>query len=113
VYHFVNEAFQVHRGICLTDLGRTDQATSVLDAAVAAVPAERVRDRAYYLTYAARAYAADDEPEQADAVACEAAQLALETDSVRVLGKLRSLRSDDPGTFRELAELLPPLLPDH
>ena len=113
VYHFVNEAFEVHRGICLTDLGRTDQATSVLDAAVAAVPAERVRDRAYYLTYAARAYAADDEPEQADAVACEAAQLALETDSIRVLGRLRRLRSDAPGTFHELAELLPPPPPDN
>lgn len=49
IYHYVPAALAVHRGMCYTDLGLPERAIPVLEAAVASVPEERVRDRAYYL----------------------------------------------------------------
>jgi hypothetical protein len=116
VYHYVEKVLEVHTGICLTDLGGRDikqaqLATQIFDHAVAAVPQARVRDRAYYLAWAAEAHARSREPERAGEVAQEATSLAVETNSTRVLRKLRTLHGmlanhEDLSQVREFGELL-------
>jgi tetratricopeptide (TPR) repeat protein len=109
IYHFVPEALDVHRGICHTALGETGAAISVFEEAIAAVPEQRPRDRAYYLCWLARAHAGNNEPDRASEVARHAVQLGIETDSTRVVDEVRLLHGElDPQmpAVRELGELL-------
>lgn len=109
IYHFVPEALEVHRGICYTALGETGAAIAVFGEAIASVPEQRLRDRAYYLCWLARAHAGNNEPDRASEVARHAVQLGLETDSTRVIQEVRLLHGElDPQVpaVRELGELL-------
>lgn len=93
-YHFVEAALVVHQGICLTDLGEADAAVDAFEGAIASVPAERVRDRSYYLSYLAKAHASNGDPERSATVARHAAQLARDTGTIRALRKLHRLQDD-------------------
>jgi DNA-binding XRE family transcriptional regulator/tetratricopeptide (TPR) repeat protein len=109
IYHFVPEALEVHRGICYTALGDAAGAIGVFDAAIAQVPEWRLRDRAYYLSWLARAHAGNNDHCQASEVARQAVELGLETESARVLKEVRLLHGElDPTlpAVRELGELL-------
>ncbi len=112
IYWYAEETLAVHRGVCLTDFGETGAAIEVFDGAIAALPAERVRDRAYYLACSAGAHAADRDPEQAGAVARDAARIAIDTGATGALEKLHSLHAKlvdawpDVRVVQELGELL-------
>jgi tetratricopeptide (TPR) repeat protein len=111
IYHYDSTTLAVHRGMCYADLGLSDHAISLLRETVAAVPEERVRDRAYYMSYSAKAHVFNRDPDQACAVASEAAHLALKTNSARVLKKLRQIHAEmsewrDFPAVLDLGELL-------
>ncbi len=112
ISHFVEAQLAVHRGICLTDLGEASPAIEVFEHALAALPADRIRDRAYYLACSAQAHLGNDDPEQAAAVAQEGAQIAIAIGSSRSLEKLRGLHAElskahqDVRAVQELGELL-------
>jgi tetratricopeptide (TPR) repeat protein len=71
IYHLVQEDLAAHQGICLTGLGEANPAIEIFDRALPALPAERIRDRAYYLSWAVKAHVDNHGPEQATALARE------------------------------------------
>ncbi|MGH8906472.1 MAG: hypothetical protein ACRD0K_08145 [Egibacteraceae bacterium] len=112
IYWFGVETLAARRGVCLTDLGRAAEAIEVFADALPALPDKLVRDRAYHLIWLARAYGADDDPEQAGAVALQAARIAVDTGSDRILEQLGGLYGElavsakDVHAVRELGDLL-------
>ncbi|MGH8904811.1 MAG: hypothetical protein ACRDYA_24790, partial [Egibacteraceae bacterium] len=114
IYFLVEEDLTGHRGMCLADLGEAAKAIDVFDRAIPALPAERIRDRAYYLSWAVKAHVDNHDPEQAAAMARETAHIAIGTGSGDVLQKLRGLHTQlskthkDVRAVQELGELLRP-----
>lgn len=114
IYHFQARSLAVHRGVCLTDLGEAGAAVEALSAAIAGLPADWARDRAYYLSWQAQAHAGAGDLEQAGAVGCEAARLAIQLAHTRTLNKLRDLHTALAATgthapaVTDLADLLQP-----
>ncbi len=92
VYHFVEDAFFVHEGMCLADLGQARPAIGSLEATINALDPGRVRDRAYYVSYLAKAHAYDADPERAASVGQEALRLAVQAGSQRIIDRLDSVR---------------------
>jgi len=95
----------------LTDLGEADRAIEIFDCVLPALPAEQVRDRAYYLSWAARAHVGNNDPVQGCVVAGEAAQIAIETGSGDVIKGLAGLNADlqawpDVRAVQEFGDLL-------
>lgn len=114
IYYFVEEQLAVHRGICLTDLGDAVPAIETFDRALAGLPPERIRDRAYYLACSAQAHAGNHNPEQAAVVAQQGAHIAITTGSGRALAKLAAVHAkladayQDLQAVQEFGELLRP-----
>ncbi|MGH8904734.1 MAG: hypothetical protein ACRDYA_24400 [Egibacteraceae bacterium] len=114
IYWLVEEDLTGHRGMCLADLGEAGPAIEVFDRVIPALPAERIRDRAYYLSWAVKAHVDNHDPEQAAAMARETAHIAIGTGSGVVLQKLRGLHTQlseahkDVRAVQELGELLRP-----
>ncbi len=111
IYWFNEEYLTAYRGVCLTDGGDAEAAIETFERAIAALPEDRVRDRAVFLCSLARAHARNEDPEQAGAVAREAAQDAIGTGSTWALKNLRQLREElrrwnDVEAVRDLDELL-------
>jgi len=111
IYYFGEERLPVHRGICYARLGRADAAISLFDEAIANLPAEYVRDRAFYLFWSAQAYAHNNDPERAATVARDAVQILIDAGSDSVLSEARKLhaRLDHAKSVpevREFGELL-------
>ncbi|MGH2768972.1 MAG: hypothetical protein ACRDJF_00370, partial [Actinomycetota bacterium] len=111
IYWFNEEYVTAYRGICLTDAGDALPAIEILDRAIAALAPDRVRDRAYFLSWLAKAHARNDDPEQAGALAREAAQDAIGTGSTATLQNLRQLQGElqrwnDVEAVQDLDELL-------
>jgi len=88
IYHFTEEAFLVHEGMCLADLGQAQPAIESLDTTIAALDPGRLRDRAYYLSYLAKAHVRAGDPERAARVGQEALGLAGQAGSRRTIGRL-------------------------
>jgi tetratricopeptide (TPR) repeat protein len=93
IYYFGEERLPVHRGICYARLGRADAAISLFDEAIANLPGEYVRDRAFYLFWSAQAYAHNNDPEQAATVAHDAVQILIDAGSDSVLNEARKLHA--------------------
>ncbi len=111
IYWFGEEYLAVYRGVCLTDAGDAEPAIETLNQAIAALPRDRVRDRADCLSWLAKAHACNGDPEQAGATAQDATQAAIETGSAQRLQRLRQLyaalqRWKDVEAVRDLGELL-------
>ncbi len=111
IYWFNEEYLTAYRGVCLTEGGDTKPAIEILDRAIAALAPDRVRDRAYFVSWLARAHARNEDPEQAGALAREAAQDAIGTGSDGTLKNLRQLQEElrrwnDVEAVRDLDELL-------
>ncbi|MGH8909458.1 MAG: helix-turn-helix domain-containing protein [Egibacteraceae bacterium] len=112
IYHFGEESLAGHQGVCLIELGDYRAGIEALDAALAALPDDWARDRASLLCRSATAHAGNNDPEQAGAVACEAARLAIPLGHTRSLTKLASLHAEltaagkDPPAVRDLGDLL-------
>lgn len=93
IYWFGEERLPVHRGICYARLGRADIAIAAFDEAIADLPGEYVRDRAFYLFWSARAYADNNDAERAAAVARDAVQILIDAGSDSVLDEARKLHA--------------------
>jgi len=111
IYFFGEEHLPAQRGICYARLGRGDAAISVLDEALANLPGEYVRDRAWYRFWSARAYAHNNEPGRAATVARDAVQALIDAGSDGVLNEARKLhaslaRAKSTPEVREFGELL-------
>ncbi|MFJ3699528.1 DNA-binding protein [Streptomyces sp. NPDC090052] len=76
------------RARSLADLGYHEQAVVGFRDALAALPAGYRRDRGVYLARTARSYAGVGDVEQAAMVGMEAAQIAVETGSARIIDQL-------------------------
>ncbi|MGH2770605.1 MAG: helix-turn-helix domain-containing protein, partial [Actinomycetota bacterium] len=94
IYWFNEEYLTVTRGVCLMKSGDAESAIEILDRAIAALAPDRVRDRAYFLSWLAKAHARNDDPEQAGALARQAAQDAIGTGSDSALKNLRQLQGE-------------------
>jgi transcriptional regulator with XRE-family HTH domain len=88
IYHFVPDAFLVHEGMCMAELGQAQPAIESLGVTIAALEPGRVRDRAYYLSYLAKAHSSAADPEQAARVGHEALTLAVQCGSRRIIARL-------------------------
>ncbi|MGH2732928.1 MAG: hypothetical protein ACRDJG_08325 [Actinomycetota bacterium] len=111
IYWFNEEYLTVTRGVCLMKSGDAESAIEILDRAIAALAPDRVRDRAYFLSWLAKAHARNDDPEQAGALARQAAQDAIGTGSDSALKNLRQLQGElqrwnDVEAVQDLDELL-------
>ena len=93
IYWFNGEYLPAQRGICYARLGRADAAIAAFDEAIANLPGDYVRDRAWFLFYSAKAYADDDEPQQAATVARDAVQALIDAGSDGVLDEARKLHA--------------------
>jgi tetratricopeptide (TPR) repeat protein len=93
IYWFSDEYLPAQRGICYARLGRADAALAAFDEAIANLPGDYVRDRAWFLFYSAKAYADDNEPEQAATVARDAVQALIDAGSDSVLDEARTLHA--------------------
>jgi hypothetical protein len=122
IYYLVQEDLAAHQGICHTGLGEANPAIEIFDRALPALPAERIRDRAYYLSWAVKAHVDNHGPEQATALARETAHITIDTGSGVVLKKLHGeyeklhKTHKDVRAVQELGDLLRspernPLLP--
>ncbi|MER6388748.1 Twin-arginine translocation pathway signal [Streptomyces sp. NPDC001523] len=105
---------EVQRATCYGRLGLGREAESLWSQVLAAVPATARRDRGVYLARHATAAAAAREPEQAVEIAREAAEIAAETGSARMLRELATLGLamrpwHDAPVGRDLAEILAPV----
>jgi hypothetical protein len=81
------------------------------DDAIAGVPGEYVRDRAWRRFRCAEAYAYGNDPAQAATVACDAVQTLIDTGSDSILDKARKLHTglghaNSSSAVREFGELL-------
>jgi tetratricopeptide (TPR) repeat protein len=93
IYWFNDEYLPAQRGICYARLGRADAALAAFDEAIAKLPGDYVRDRAWFLFYSAKAYADDNEPQQAATVAHDAVQILIDAGSDGVLDEARKLHA--------------------
>ncbi|MFF4318220.1 Twin-arginine translocation pathway signal [Streptomyces sp. NPDC001568] len=105
---------EVQRATCYGRLGLGREAESLWSQVLAAVPATARRDRGVYLARHATAAAGAREPEQALEIAREAAEIAAETRSARMVRELATLERvmrpwQDAPVGRDLAELLAPV----
>ncbi|MGH8887837.1 MAG: hypothetical protein ACRDYX_22255, partial [Egibacteraceae bacterium] len=64
--------------------------------------AERIRDRAYYLSWAVKAHVDNHDPEQAAVMAHETARIAIGAGSGVVLEKLRGLHAALSETHKDV-----------
>lgn len=93
IYWFSEEHLPPFRGISYARLGRADAAIAVFDEALANLPAEYVRNRAWYLFWSAKAHADNNDPERAATVARDAAQILIDAGSDGVLDEARTLHA--------------------
>jgi hypothetical protein len=105
---------EVQRATCYGRLGLGREAVALWGQVLAAVPATARRDRGVYLARHATAAAAAREPDHAVEIAREAAVIATETRSARVLRELATLERamrpwHDAPVGRDLAEVLAPV----
>lgn len=105
---------EVQRATCYGRLGLGREAESLWSQVLAAVPGTARRDRGVYLARHATAAAAAREPDQALEIARAAAEIAVETRSVRMARELATLERamrpwQDAPVGRDLAELLAPV----
>lgn len=84
----------VQRARCLETLGRHGQAVATFQQAITELPASFRRDRGVYLAREARAHAHAADPAQAAGVGTQAAVIAAETGSGRILTELAKLDTD-------------------
>jgi len=107
IYYFVEEHLPAQRGVCYARLGQAGAAISVFDEALANLPGEYVRDRAWYLFWSAEAYALGNEPEQAATVARDAVRILIDAGSDGILDEARKLhaRLDQATSVPEVQEL--------
>jgi tetratricopeptide (TPR) repeat protein len=111
IYYFGEERLPAHRGFCYARLGQADAAIAAFGEAIANLPSEYVRDRAWYLFWSAEAYAHDNDPRQAATVARDAVKSLVEAGSDSVLNEARRLharlaRATGVQEVRELGDLL-------
>ena len=111
IYFFGEEHLAAHRGTCYARLGRTDAAIAAFNEAIADLPSEYVRDRAWHRFRSAEAYACGDDPAQAATVGREAVQVLIDSGSSRILTEARKLNSrlahaQSLPEVREFGELL-------
>jgi tetratricopeptide (TPR) repeat protein len=76
------------KGMCLADLGQAQPAIESLDTTIAALDPGRLRDRAYYLSYLAKAHVRAGDPERAARVGQEALGLAGQAGSRRTIARV-------------------------
>ncbi|MFJ7586799.1 Twin-arginine translocation pathway signal [Streptomyces sp. NPDC097617] len=105
---------EVQRATCYGRLGLGAEADRLWTQVLAAVPATARRDRGVYLARHATAVAVAREPDHAVEIAREAATIAAETRSVRMLRELHALERamrpwQDAPVGRDLAEILAPV----
>lgn len=105
---------EVQRATCYGRLRLGREAESLWSQVLRAVPATARRDRGVYLARHATAAAGAREPEQAVEIAREAAEIAAETGSARMLRELATLERamrpwHDAPVGRDLAEILAPV----
>jgi tetratricopeptide (TPR) repeat protein len=111
IYFYGEEHLAAQRGIAYARLGQADAAIAAFDAAIENLPAEYVRDRAWYLFWSAEAHASRDDPRQAAIVARDAVQDLIEAGSDGILNEARRLHARLDGAqgvqeVRELGDLL-------
>ena len=111
IYWFNDEYLPAQRGICYARLGRADAAIAAFDEAIANLPGDYVRDRAWFLFYSAKAYADDNEPERAATVARDAVRALIDAGSDSVLDEAYKLharlaRAKSTPEVREFGDLL-------
>lgn len=105
---------EVQRATCYGRLGLGAEADRLWTQVLAAVPGTARRDRGVYLARHATAAAVSRDPDHAVEIAREAAAIAAETRSVRMLRELGTLERamrpwQDAPEGRELAEILAPV----
>ncbi|WP_251056635.1 Twin-arginine translocation pathway signal [Streptomyces sp. ISL-94] len=105
---------EVQRATCYGRLGLGREADQLWTQVLAAVPSTARRDRGVYLARHATAAAVSREPDHAVEIAREAATIAAETRSVRMLRELGTLERamrpwHDAPVGRDLAEILAPV----
>ncbi|MFE0761402.1 Twin-arginine translocation pathway signal [Streptomyces smyrnaeus] len=102
---------EVQRATCYGRLGLGREANSLWEQVLSEVPGTARRDRGVYLARQATAAATAQEPDQAVEIAREAAQIAVDTGSVRMRRELETLQGamrpwHDAPIGQELAEVL-------
>ncbi|MCY0956215.1 Twin-arginine translocation pathway signal [Streptomyces sp. H27-H5] len=105
---------EVQRATCYGRLRLGREAESLWSQVLAEIPATARRDRGVYLARHATAAAGAREPDQAVEIAREAAEIAAETGSARMLRELATLEQamrpwHDAPVGRDLAEILAPV----
>ncbi|MER5930166.1 Twin-arginine translocation pathway signal [Streptomyces sp. NPDC002054] len=105
---------EVQRATCYGRLGLGREADFLWSQVLAAVPATARRDRGVYLARHATAVASAREPDHAVEIAREAATIAAETRSARMLRELTTLERamrpwHDAPVGRDLSEILAPV----
>ncbi|MGH8909785.1 MAG: helix-turn-helix domain-containing protein [Egibacteraceae bacterium] len=107
IYWLVEAHLAARRGLCLTDLDEAGPAVEAFDGAIAALPADQVRERGLFLAWSAKAHAGNDDPDQAGVVGAEAARIVIDTGSARTLELLYPLYAQLAGSTgaRQVQEL--------
>ncbi|MFP8884013.1 Twin-arginine translocation pathway signal [Streptomyces mangrovi] len=105
---------EVQRATCYGRLGLGSEAGRLWEQVLTGVPETARRDRGVYLARHATAAATAGEPGQAVEIAKEAAQIAVDTGSVRMLRELKALEQvmrpwHDASAGQDLAEALAPV----
>ncbi|RBM15909.1 Twin-arginine translocation pathway signal [Streptomyces sp. PT12] len=105
---------EVQRATCYGRLGLGAEAGGLWAQVLGAVPATARRDRGVYLARQATAAATAGDPDQALSVAREAAQIAVDTGSIRMRRELTTLERtmrpwQDAAVGQELADVLAPV----
>lgn len=105
---------EVQRATCYGRLGLGGEAEALWSQVLKAVPSTARRDRGVYLARHATAAAAARQPDQAVEIARSAAEIAVETRSVRMARELATLERtmrpwQDSPVGRDLAEILAPV----
>lgn len=105
---------EVQRATCYGRLGLGREAEALWSQVLAAVPSTARRDRGVYLARHATAAAGAREPDQALEIARAAAEIAVETRSMRMARELATLERamrpwQDAPVGRDLAEILAPV----
>ncbi|MFF4407175.1 Twin-arginine translocation pathway signal [Streptomyces sp. NPDC001262] len=105
---------EVQRATCYGRLGLGAEASTLWSQVLDEVPSTARRDRGVYLARQATAAAFDNEPDHAVDIASEAAQIALDTGSVRMRHELATLRQamrpwHDARVGQTLHEVLAPV----
>jgi hypothetical protein len=95
----------INQAFCLFELGEFEKAVPVFNAEMERLPADRVRDRASYLAYAASAHAGRGDLDSASRMGLGAARLALGAASPSVTVRLQTLYRDRRAKDHKSAEV--------